>query len=104
MTAPGKAVGQTACYLYREPRFADPAWTRDRQQAHILAHQEFFHGSPFFLPAYQAGPLHRKIAWAGFDLLRRLLREAVTYGCEFPRELPGGNGALVGVFGQASLE
>ena len=70
MTAPGKAVGQAACNLHREPSFADPAWTRDRHQAHILAHQEFSGGSHFFLPSYKAGPLHGKIAWAGFHLLR----------------------------------
>src|ERR1700722_3118633 len=104
MTAPGKAVGQAACNLYCEPRFADAAWTRDRHQAHILAHQEFFGGSHLFLPSYKPGPLHGKIAWADFDLLNRLLREAVTNGCEFPRKLPGRDVALVGLFGQAPLD
>src|SRR6266851_1938915 len=93
MGASRKAVDEAARYLHRKPRFADPAWTGDRDQAHILPQQKFFSGSYFFLSPHKASPLHRKIRWADLHLLHRLLREGVAYGCNFPcyvstRDLP----------------
>jgi hypothetical protein len=40
-------------HLHREARFADPAGTGDRHQAHILPQQEFFGGSYFLLSPHK---------------------------------------------------
>jgi hypothetical protein len=64
---------KTTGNLRREPRFADPAWARDRHQAHSLTQQEFFGGGYFFLPPHKASLLHRKIGRAGFRLLNCIL-------------------------------
>src|SRR6202021_2160679 len=41
----------------RKPRFADPARTRDRNQAHILTQQQVLDGSDFFFPPHKPGSL-----------------------------------------------
>src|SRR5260370_41132173 len=93
MGASRKAVDEAARSLPRKPRFADPAWTGDRDQAHILPQQKFFSGSYFFLSPHKASPLHRKIRWADLHLLHWLLRVGAAHACSFPcyastRELP----------------
>src|SRR3981081_691425 len=104
MSATGKAVDKATCHLYRETRFADPAWTCDRDQAHIMTQQQFFGGSYFLLPPHKPGSLHRKIGRAGLHLPNRLLGEAVTYGCKFPGELSSRDIALIGLFRQTPLD
>src|SRR6266403_3602649 len=99
-----KQLDEAARHFHRETRFADPAWTRDRDQAHILTQQEFFGGSHFLLPPHKPGPLHWKIGRAGFHLHSWLLREAVAYGCKFPREIPGRDVTLIGFFRQTPLD
>src|SRR2546422_10908245 len=89
MNSTWKALNKATRHLHRETRFADPAWTRDRDQAHILTQQEFFGGSYFLLPPHKPGPLHRKTCLAGLHLLNCLLRETVAYGRKFPREISG---------------
>ena len=42
MNSTWKAVNKAARHLHRETRLADPARTRDRDQAYILTQQEFF--------------------------------------------------------------
>src|SRR5712692_6853252 len=104
MSATWKVLDHPARHLHREARFADPAWTRDRDQAHILTQQEFFGGSYFLLPPHESGTLHRKIRRAGLHLLNWLLREPVAYGCKFPCEVSGRDVALMGLFRQAPLD
>src|SRR3979411_466962 len=82
MSPPGKALDQATRHLHREASFADPARTRDCNQAHILTQQKFFGGGHFFLPPHKSGPLHRKIRWTDLHLLNWLLRESVAYVCE----------------------
>ncbi len=69
MSATWKVLDQATRHLHREARFADPSWTCDRDQAHILTQQEFFSGSHFLLAPHKPGPLHRKIGRAGLRLL-----------------------------------
>jgi hypothetical protein len=64
---------KTTGNLRRKPRFADPAWARDRHQAHFLTQQEFFGGGYFFLSPHKTSPLQRKIGRAGFRLLNWIL-------------------------------
>ena len=45
MNATWKALNQATGDLHCEACFADSAWTRDRDHAHILTQQEFFDGS-----------------------------------------------------------
>src|ERR1700675_525785 len=104
MSPARKAINQLTRHLHRKARLANPAWTRDRDQAHILTQQEFFGGRYFLLPPHKPGSLRRKVRRAGLRLVNRLLREAVAYGCEFPREISGGDVALVGFFRQAPLD
>ena len=104
MSAAGKEIHQAAGHLYSEARFADPSWARDRDQAHILPQQQFFSGRYFFLSPHKRGPLHRNIGRARFRLMSRLLREMVAYGCQFARQIPGRDVALIGIFRQTSLD
>src|SRR5713101_2344337 len=77
-----KHLDKAPCHFHRETRFADPAWTRNRDQAHILTQQEIFGGSYFCLSPHKPGPLHRKIGGVGLHRLNWVLREAVAYGCK----------------------
>ena len=104
MNASWKALDKATRHLRREARLADPAWPRDRYQAHIFAQHEFFGGRYFLLSPHKSGTLHRKIRRAGLQLLHWLLREAVAYGCKFPCEVSGRDVALVGLFCQAPLD
>src|SRR5712692_6324850 len=104
MSATWKVLDHPARHLHREARFADPAWTRDRDQAHILTQQEFFGGCYFLLPPHKPGALRRKIRRAGLHLLNWLLREAVAYSCKFPGEISGREVALIRFFRQAPLD
>src|SRR6266481_3627887 len=104
MSAAWKTFDQTTRHFHGEARFADPARTRDRNQAHILTQQKFFGGSYFPFPPYKPSSLHRKIRRAGLHLLKWPLREAVANGCEFPCQIPGRNVALIGLFRQAPIE
>src|ERR1700687_696452 len=103
MSAPWKTLDQAIRHLHREARFADPARTRDRDQAHILTQQEFFGGGYFLLPPHNPGSLNRKIRRAGLHVPNWLLREAVAYGCKFPSQISGRDVAFIGLFGQAPL-
>src|SRR6266849_5230983 len=104
MSAPWKALDKAIRHLHREARFADPAWNRDREQAHILTQQEFFGGRYFLLAPHKSGSLHRKIRRARLHLLKWLLREAVANGCKFPCQISGRNVALIGFLRQASFD
>src|SRR2546422_8266529 len=104
MNSTWKALNKATRHLHRETRFADPAWTRDRDQAHILTQQEFFGGSYFLLSPHKPGPLHRNIGRTGLHLLNRLFREAVAYGCKFACEISGRDVAFIGLFCQAPLD
>ena len=84
-----KAIDKATCHLHPETRLADPAWARDRDQAHILTQQEFFDGGYFFFPSHEPGSLHRKVRRKGLDVLNWLLREVVSYGCKLPRQISG---------------
>src|SRR5580658_3558317 len=86
MSAPRKTLDQAIRHLHRKTRFADPARTCDRDQAHTRTQQEFLSASYFFLSPHKPGSLRRKIYRAGLHLPDRLLREAVAYGCKFSRE------------------
>src|SRR5205814_10647822 len=96
-----KAIDKATRHLNRETRFADPAWTRDRDQAHILTQQEFFGGSYFLLSPHKPGPLHRNIGRAGLYQLNWLFREAIAYRCKFACEISGRDVAFIGLFCQA---
>jgi hypothetical protein len=89
MSATWKVLDQATCHLHREARFADPAWTCDRDEANILTQQEFFGGSHFLLPPHKPGPLRWKIRRASFRPLNWLLQEAVAYGRKFSCEISG---------------
>src|SRR6266436_3935476 len=104
MSATWKALDKSIRHLHREARFADPAWTRDRDQADTVTQQEFFGGRYFLLPPHKPRPLHWKIRRAGLHLLKWLLQEAVAYGCKFPCEISGRDVALIGLFRQAPLD
>ena len=86
--SPGKALDQVARHLHRQTGFANPARAGDRDQAHILTQQEFPGGSDFLLPSHESGPLRRKIRRTHLSLPRRLVRETVAQGSQFPREIP----------------
>ena len=77
-----KPLYKAARHFHCETRFADPAWTRDRDQAHILTQQEFFGGSDFLFSPHKPGPLHRNIGRARLHLLNWSLREALANGCK----------------------
>src|SRR6267142_1527703 len=101
-----KVLDKPTRHLHREARFADPPWTRDRDQAHILTQQELFGGSYFFLPPYKPGPLHGKTRWAGLHLLNWFLRKAVESRNQplpkFLPKMPGDFGGLRGRGRQAN--
>ena len=101
---PGKVFGQAAGHLHRETRFADPSWAGDGEKAHILTQQKFFGGSYFLLAPHERRPLHGNIRRPGLYLLNRLFREMVAYGCQFAREIPSGDVALIGLFRQTPLD
>src|SRR6202140_5881627 len=103
MNATRKALDKATRHLHCEARFADPAWTGDRDQAPTLTQQEFFGGGYFLLPPHKPGSLHRKIRRSSLHLPNWLLREAVAYGCKFPCQISGRDVALIGFFGQAPL-
>src|SRR5271157_2394872 len=104
MDPPWKPLDQTADHLHGETCFADPAWACDRNQTHILTQQEFSGGCDFFFSPHKPGPLHRNIARARLYLLHSSLREAVAYGCKFPREISGGDVTLIGLFRQTPFD
>ena len=99
-----KVLDKPTRHLHREARFADPPWTRDRDQAHILTQQQFFGGSYFLFSPHKPGPLHRNICRAGLHLHNWFLREAVAYGCKFPCEISGRDVTLIGLFRQTPLD
>ncbi len=43
-----KLFTETVRHFHGEPGFADAAWTRDCNQAHVLTQQKFFSGSVSF--------------------------------------------------------
>src|SRR6266852_5593736 len=100
MNATWKTLDQAIRHFDREARFADPARTRDREQAHILTQKQFFDGRYLLLPPHKPGSLHRKIRRAGLHLLNWLLQEAVANSCKFPCEISGRDVALIGFFRQ----
>ena len=65
MNPTGKALGQATRHFHRQTRLADPARTRDRDQAHVLAQQEFFGGGYFLFAPHKSGSLHGNIGRAG---------------------------------------
>src|SRR4029077_4783810 len=91
MSATRKAFRKSTRHLQREARLANPARTRNRDQTHILAQDEFCGRGDFLLSAYKSSPLQRNIARAILDLFRCLFGEVITQGCKFPREVPRRN-------------
>jgi hypothetical protein len=69
MSSTWKVLSHLSRHVQGEAGLADPAGTRDRDQAHTLTHQKFFEGRHFFLAPYKSGALHRKIRRAGFHRL-----------------------------------
>ena len=69
-----------------------------------MTQQEFFGGRHFHLPPHKSSPVDRKIGRTRFPLRNRLSREAVAYGCQFPREISGRDVSLIGLFRQAPLD
>jgi hypothetical protein len=63
-----KPLDKAARHFHREARFADPTWTRDRDQAHIRTQQEFFGSSYFPFSPHKPGPLYRNIGRARLHL------------------------------------
>ncbi len=59
MSAARKVFDHTARHLHRETRLADPARSRDRDQAHSRTQQQFFRGRHLLLPSHKTGPLRR---------------------------------------------
>src|SRR6266849_9489547 len=104
MSATWKALDQATSHFHRETGFADPAWTRDREQVHILTQQAFVNGRYLLPPPHQPVSLHGKIRRPGLHLLNWLLREAVANSCKFPCEISSRDVALVGFFCQAPLD
>src|SRR5437879_12232306 len=84
-----KPLDKAVRHFHCETRFADPTWTRDRDQAHVLAQHEFFGGSYFLFSPHKPSPLNRNIGRARLHLLNWSLREALANGCKFPCEISG---------------
>src|ERR1700730_7220405 len=99
-----KLLDNVVRHCHCETRFTDPAWTRDRDQAHILTQQESFGGSYFLFSPHKPGPLHWNIGRARLHLFNWSLREAVANGCKFPCEISGRDVTLIGLFCQTSLD
>ena len=104
MNATWKVLRKTDLPPRREPGFADPAWSRDRDQAHILDAAGVLWRQLFPSPAPQIRSAAREDWSGGFPLLNGLVGEAVADGCKFPREISGGDITLVRLFRQASLD
>src|SRR5262249_8671625 len=99
-----KALDKATRHLHCAQRFADPAVTRDGDQAHILTEQEFFDDSYFLFASYETGPWHWNICRAGLHLPSWSLREAVADGSKLPSEISGGGVALIRLFCQTPLD
>jgi len=95
-----KVLDKPTRHLHREARFADPPWTRDRDQAHILTQAAVLWRQLLPFSPHKPGPLHRNICRAGLHLHNWFLREAVAYGCKFPCEISGRDVTLIGLFRQ----
>src|ERR1700685_2444230 len=104
MSAARKTLDEVACHLHREARFPDTAHTRDCNQPHVLAKQQFLRRSHFLLTPDKSGPLHGNIRRACFCVLSLFFREAVAYRREFPCEILSRGVALIGLFLQTSLD